>query len=347
MLNFFYYCTHVTKDVHLSRRFQSSWVYSTPTKIKSSNSQARPNLLFSVPTKKSWGIQSSGVQDPACDIMRCFHWSVTSNSCPIVAQLPYSINNGTPSLMPKYAQPNWSYDLLKHSVESKSAFVSTSNSFRFSPQEVIPNFLLSDSPTHAKSVKNQPTSTLHIPKCLYAHVLFKITLSCQGFTMPSTQIVLVSKWFPSINLWYPLVGITASYHSFSRSDFWFTGLLWAPSSKVDHSPKANSMCWGLNLLLTLRFGVSFRGSGFSLTDYIIGSAYKPFQGLSVEDQSQITWIPHTIIEGRGSILPKPDTLWDFHDPPLNHWAQNIIHQGPSSEVQSTPMEELWVPITNH
>ena len=81
MMNFFYYCTHVTKDLHPSRRLQSSWVYLALIEIESSNSQARPNLLFSVPTKKGWGIQFSEVQDPTCDVMRHCHWSITWNSC--------------------------------------------------------------------------------------------------------------------------------------------------------------------------------------------------------------------------------------------------------------------------
>lgn len=46
MLNFFYYCTHVTKDLHPCRRLQSSWVHSVATKIKSSNSQGKTHLAF-------------------------------------------------------------------------------------------------------------------------------------------------------------------------------------------------------------------------------------------------------------------------------------------------------------
>ena len=42
----------------------------------------------------------------------------------------------------------------------------------------------------------------------------------QAFTMPSTQTILGSEWFSSIDLWYPMVEITANYRTIFMIHLW-------------------------------------------------------------------------------------------------------------------------------
>ena len=60
------------EDCNLRKFFQLQLKGRAPTL------KARPNLLFSAPIEKGWGIQSSGLQDLACKVMPICHWSATS-----------------------------------------------------------------------------------------------------------------------------------------------------------------------------------------------------------------------------------------------------------------------------
>ena len=104
-LNFFYYCTHVTKDLHLGGRLQYSWVHSTPPEIKSSDSQGKTQLAFLSSNRE-------GLRNPILKLCKnqlavwsqwstdLFIQSLLHDMSQTTTQLSFSINNETPSLMP-------------------------------------------------------------------------------------------------------------------------------------------------------------------------------------------------------------------------------------------------------
>ena len=109
MLNFFYYCTHVTKDLHPCVRLQSTRVHSTPTKIKNSNSKGKTQLSFLNSNRE-------GLRNPILKVCKnqlavWSQWvtdlllqSLLYDLSQAITQLSFSINNELPLLMSSFTQ---------------------------------------------------------------------------------------------------------------------------------------------------------------------------------------------------------------------------------------------------
>lgn len=166
--------------------------------------------------------------------------------------------------------------------------------------------------------------------------------------MSSTQIVLGSEWFLSINLWYPTVEITTNYRIILRDldlDLLVFSKHRAPRLVT---PRANSECRWLitnhrmphtdaegrvpKLSFTLRSDTYFQGLGLGLIDVVLFHMTS-FLGLSAKTkQKSPIATRHTLMaKVREPIINHQSSVTEGRALRFNHKSTIIKHWGPGSK----------------